>query len=39
LLWGLINSMQLVMTLPLVDVSLPANVQQVFYMINGLVNF
>jgi non-ribosomal peptide synthetase component E (peptide arylation enzyme) len=31
--------MQLVMTLPLVDLSLPANVQQVFSMINGIVNF
>jgi hypothetical protein len=31
--------MQLVMTLPLIDVSLPSNVQTVFSMINGLVNF
>lgn len=39
LLWGLINSMQLVMCLPLVDVSLPPNAQAIFTLIHGIVNF
>jgi hypothetical protein len=38
-LWGLINSMQIIVMMPLISVEFPANVQLVYYFLSYNMNF
>ena len=38
-LWGMISSMQLIVLMPLISVSIPGNVQLLYYFISYNMNF